>query len=98
MADQRSVEMLAFNFATRTFANKRLAHGLSRPVAAFSGFVRENLDPVVNTVQGAQYKDDNGSAANNATDFTWNIEAVFNCIHPAGLKLTKKKSAIFGSN
>ena len=29
MADQRSVEMLAFNFASRTFAYKRLAQGLS---------------------------------------------------------------------
>ena len=29
MADQRSVEMLAFNFASRTFAYKRLAQGLT---------------------------------------------------------------------
>ena len=35
MADQRSVEMLAFNFASRTFAYKRLAEGLSRSVSAF---------------------------------------------------------------
>ena len=35
MADQRSVEMLAFNFVSRTFAYKRLAQGLSRSVSAF---------------------------------------------------------------
>ena len=35
MADQRSVEILAFNFASRTFAYKRLAQGLSRSVSAF---------------------------------------------------------------
>ena len=35
MADQRSLEMLAFNFASRTFAYKRLAQGLSRSVSAF---------------------------------------------------------------
>ena len=35
MADQRSVEMFAFNFASRTFACKRLAHGVSRSVSAF---------------------------------------------------------------
>ena len=35
MADLRSVEMLAFNFASRTFAYKRLAQGLSRSVSAF---------------------------------------------------------------
>ena len=47
MADQRSMEMLAFNFASRTFAYKRLAQGLSRSVSAFSSFMREYLDPVV---------------------------------------------------
>ena len=41
MADQRSVEMLAFNFASRTFAYRRLAQSLSRSVSAFSSFMRE---------------------------------------------------------
>ena len=54
MADQRSVEMLAFNFASRTFAYKRLAQGLSRSVFAFSSFMREYLDPVVKADQCAQ--------------------------------------------
>ena len=35
MADQRSVEMLAFNFASRTLAYERPAQGLSRSVSAF---------------------------------------------------------------
>ena len=35
MADQRPVEMLAFNFASRTFAYSRLAQGLSRSVSGF---------------------------------------------------------------
>ena len=46
MADQRSVEMLAFNFASRTFAYRRLAQGLSRSVSAFLSFMREYLDPL----------------------------------------------------
>ena len=91
MADQRSVEMLAFNFASRTFAYKRLAQGLSRSVSAFSSFMREYLDPVVKGDQCAQYVDDIGIAANNATDLTRNIRAVFKCIRPAGLKLTIEK-------
>ena len=91
MADQRSVEMLAFNFASRTFAYKRLAQGLSRSVSAFSSFMREYLDPVVKADQCAQYVDDIGIAANNATDFTRNIRAVFKCIRQAGLKLTIEK-------
>ena len=54
MADQVSVEMLAFNFASRTFADKRLARGLSRSVSAFSSFMREFLDQVVKADQCAQ--------------------------------------------
>ena len=91
MADQRSVEMLAFNFASRTFAYKRLAPGLSRSTSAFSSFMREYLDPVVKADQCAQYVDDIGIAANNATDLTRNIRPVFKCIRPAGLKLTIEK-------
>ena len=91
MADQPSVEMLAFNFAGRTFAYRRLAQGLSRSVSAFSSFMREYLDPVVKADQCAQYVDDIGIAANNATDLTRNIRAVFKCIRNAGLKLTIEK-------
>ena len=54
MADQRSVEMLAFNFASRNFAYKRLAESLSRSVSALSNFMREYLDPVVKADQCAQ--------------------------------------------
>ena len=91
MADQRSVEMLAFNFASRTFAYRRLAQGLSRSVSAFSSFMREYLDPVVKADQCAQYVDDIGIAANDATDLTWNIRAVCKCSRQAGLKLTIEK-------
>ena len=91
MADQRSVERLAFNFASRTFAYKRLAQDLSRSVSAFSSFLREYLDPVVKADQCAQYVDDIGIAANNATDLTRNIRAVIKCIGQSGLKLTNEK-------
>ena len=91
MADQRSVEMLAFNFASRTFAYKRLAQGLSRSVSAFSSFMREYLDPLVKADQCAQYVDDIEIAANNATDLTRNIRAVFKSIRQAGLKLSIEK-------
>ena len=91
MADQRSVEMLAFNFDSRTFAYKRLAQGLRRSVSAFSSFMREYLDPVVKADQCAQYVDDIGIAANNATDLTRNIRAVCKCIRQAASKLTIEK-------
>ena len=80
MADQRSVEMLAFNFASRTFADKSFAQGLSRSVSAFLSFMLECLDTVVKVDQCAQNVDDIGIAANKATDFIRNSEAVFQCI------------------
>ena len=88
MADQLSVEMLAFNFASRTFAYNRLAQGLSRSLSAFSSFMREYLDLVVKADQCAQYVDDIGFAANNATELIRNTRAVFKCIRQARLKLT----------
>ena len=80
MADQHSVDMLAFNYASGTFAYRRLAQGLSRSVSAFLSFMREYLDPVVKADQCAQYVDDIGIAANDATDLTRNFQAVFKCI------------------
>ena len=91
MADQRSVEMLAFNFASRTFAYNRLAQGLSRSVFAFSSFMREYLDPAVKADQCAQYVDYIGIATDNATDLTRDYWAVFKCIRQAALKLTIEK-------
>ena len=94
VADQRSVEMLAFTFASRTLAYKRLAQRLSKPVSAFSSFMREYLDPVVKADQCAQYVDDIGIAAIQASDRTGNIRAVFKCNRRAGLKLTIEKCHI----
>ena len=50
--------------------------------------MRKNLDPVVKVDQCAQYVDDIGIAANNATDLSRNIRAVFKCSRQAGLELT----------
>ena len=58
MADQRSLEMLAFNIGSRIFVNKKLAQGLSISVFSFSRFLREYLDPVVTADLYAQYVDD----------------------------------------
>ena len=91
IADQRSVEMLAFNFASKIFAYKKLAWDLSRYVSGFSSFMREYLDPVVKADHCAQYVDDIGIAANIARDLTRNIRAVFKCIGQAILKLTIEK-------
>ena len=91
MADHRSIEMLAFNFASRTFAYRRLAQGLSRALSAFSSFMREYLDKVIKANQCAQHVDDIGIAANDAEQLIKNLRATFQCIRHAGLKLTMHK-------
>ena len=79
MADQRSIEILAFNFASRTFAYRRLAQGLSRSLSAFSSFMREYLDKVIKADQRAQYVDDIGIAANDTDHLITNLRATFKC-------------------
>ena len=91
MADQRSIEMLSFNFASRTLAYRRLAQGLSRSRSAFSSFMREYLDKVIKADQCAQYVDDINIAANDAGHLIANLRATFKCIQEAGLKLTMHK-------
>ena len=44
MADPLSVQLLSFNFASRTYAYTRLAQGINKSVTGFSSFVRSYLD------------------------------------------------------
>ena len=80
MADQQSIELLAFNFASRTFAYRRLAQGLSRSLSAFLSFIHEYLNPLIKADQYAQYVDDNGIAANTPEQLIKNLRAVFQCL------------------
>ena len=91
MADYQCIQMLAFNFASRTFAYRRLAQGLSRSLSAFSSFMREYLDRAIKADQCAQYVDDIGIAANDTKQLYINIKTVFECIRNAGLKLSMSK-------
>ena len=92
MADYQSIQMLAFNFASRTFAYRRLAQGLSKSLSAYSSFMREYLDRVIKADQCGQYVDDIGITANDAKQLCANIRTVFECIRNAGLKLIMSKS------
>ena len=91
MADQKSIEMLAFNFAIQTFAYRSLAQSLSRALSAFSSFMREYFDKVIKADQCAQYVDDIGIAANDAEHLIQNLRATCQCIGIAGLKPTMHK-------
>ena len=47
IADTLSVQLLSFNFASRTYAYTRLAEGLNKSVTGFSSFVRFYLDSCI---------------------------------------------------
>ena len=91
MADQQSIELLAFNFAGRTIAYRRLAKGLSRSLSALLSFIREYLDPVIKADQCAQYVDDIGIAVNTPDQLIKNLQAVFQCLRKTCLKLSMAK-------
>ena len=93
MADEQSVQLLAFNFGSKTFAYLRLAQGLNRTLSAFNSTVRDYLDPLVKADKCAHYVDDIGIAANTVEELVNNIEAVFTRIRQAGLKLSMAKCA-----
>ena len=77
MADKKLVELLAFNFASRTFAYLRLAQGLSRSRSSFSSSMREYLDRVIKADKCAQYVDDIGIATHNSEELKTNLREVF---------------------
>ena len=91
IADYQSIQMLAFDFASRTFAYRRLAKGLNRSRSAFWSFLREYLDKAIKADQSAQYVDDIGIAANDTKQLCTNIRTAFECIRNARLKLSMSK-------
>ena len=74
MADKESTELFAFNFASKTFAFRRKAQGLSRSLSAISSFTRQYFDPVIRVDQCAQHLDDIGIAANTPQQLIKNLQ------------------------
>ena len=91
MADEQSIQLLSFNFGSRTFAFLRLAQGLNRSLSAFTSVVPEYLDPLVKADRCAQYVDDIGIAADTPDELIENLELVLQQLTKAGLKLSMNK-------
>ena len=91
MGDEQSIQLLSFNFGSRTFAFLRLAQGLNHSLSAFTSVVREHLDPLVKADRCAQYVDDIGMAANTPDELIELLELVFQQLTKAGLKLSINK-------
>ena len=88
MADQQSIEFLAINFASRTFARRRLAQRFSRSISASSSIIREYLDPVIKADQCTQHVDEFVKSVNTPEQLTKNLPAVFHWLRKAGVKLS----------
>ena len=91
MADNLSVQILAFNFASRTYAYKCLAQGLSKSVTGFSSFIRHYLDPCLAANTCTHYMDNIGSAVHNFDELIPSLKKIFECVGSSGLKLSPNK-------
>ena len=91
MADEQSIQLLSFNFGSRTFAFLRLAQGLNGSLSAFTSVIREYLDPLVKADRCAHYVDDIGIAPNRPDELIENLELVFQQLSKACLKLSMNK-------
>ena len=87
-ADDVSVQLLAFNFASRTYAYKCLAQGLNKSVTGSSSFIRHYLDPCLASGNCTQLMDDIGNAVKNFEQLVPSLREIFICIHQSGLKLS----------
>ena len=91
MADDLSIQLLAFNFASRTYAYKCLAQGLSKSVTGFSSFIRHYLDQCLAANICTQYMDDIGSGVETFEELIPNLRQIFECVRKSGLKLSPGK-------
>ena len=91
MADDLSVQLLAFNFASRTFAYNCLAQGMNKSVTGFSSFVKHNLDPCLAANVCTQFMDDIAAGVNKFDEMIPALRKFFDCLRESGLKLSAHK-------
>ena len=94
MADDLSVQLLAFNFGSRIYAYKCLTQGLSKSVTGFSSFIRHYLDPCLAADLCTQFMDDIGVAVNNFDELIPTLSKIFECVRKSELKLSPNKCEI----
>ena len=91
MADDFSIQLLAFNFASRTFAYNCLAQGLNKSVTGFSSFVKHFLDPCLAANLCTQFKDDIAAGLNNFDEMIPALRKNFDRLRESGLKPSAHK-------
>ena len=80
MADTLSVQLLAFNSASRTYAYQLLTQELSKSVTGFNAFVRKYLDPYLTANVSTQFMDDVGCGAETFGKLKSNLQKIFACM------------------
>ena len=91
MADDLSVQLLAFNFASRIFARSCSAQGLSKCVREFNSFVKHYLDPCLAANVCAQFIDDIAARVNIFDEMIPALRKMFDCLRESGLKISAHK-------
>ena len=95
MADLLSVQLLSFNFASRTYANTRLAQGLKKSVTGFSSFVISYLDSCLAVNLCTQIMDDIRCRVETFEQMVPTLRQYFDCLRKSGLRLTPHR-CVFG--
>ena len=90
---QMAEELLAFNFASSTYAYKCLAQGL-KSVTGFISFIRHYLYPCSAANICFQFMDDIGCNVNKFEELIPNLRKIFDCLRRSGLKLSPEKCEI----
>ena len=96
MADPLTVQLLAFNFASRTMAYYRLASALNRSVTGFNSFACNYLEPCLSANVCTQFMDDIGCGVESIEQLIHILQLIFKCLRRSGLKLSIEK-CVFGS-
>ena len=94
MADKLSFQLLAFNFASRTYACKGLAQGLGKSVTGLSAFIGHYLDPCLAAVLCSQLMDDIGCAVDKFENLVPALRKIFDCLRRSALNLSPGKCEI----
>ena len=91
MADDLQNQLLAFNFACRTFAYNCLAQGLNKSVTGFSSFVKHYLDPCLAAKVCTQFMDSTAAGVKNFDEKIPALRKIFDCLRESGLKFSAHK-------
>ena len=90
-ADDLPNQLLAFIFASRTFAYNCLAQGLNKSVTGFSSFVKHYLDPWLAANVCTQIMDDIAAGVKNFDEMIPALRKIFDCLRESGLKFSAHK-------